>query len=316
MVTKIKLYNPSASELVSDWHLLDARGKVLGRFASHVAKLLMGKHRPEYVPHMLSGDFVVVTNAAEVVTTGNKADQIVFKRHSQRPGKLKEIPFKKVQEKFPERIIEHAVRGMLPKNKLGDRMIRRLKVYAGEDHPHVSQLTWSEHRPERDAVAAIKAEEEANKRAENRRLTVARREIAASAATKVAASDSETVTEPESDTKTAATTPVDTPVEQPVVVPSDTVASESVATEDEAPVEKTVAKRKTAAKAPAAKTPAAKTGTASATRKKAATASSAEPTKKPAAKKPKASTAKSSASTSPKPSPTRKPPASKKSDSE
>ena len=315
MVTKIKLYNPSASELVSDWHLLDARGKVLGRFASHVAMLLMGKHRPEYVPHMLSGDFVVVTNAAEIVTTGNKADQIVFKRHSQRPGKLKEIPFRKIQEKFPERIIEHAVRGMLPKNKLGDRMIRRLKVYAGEEHPHESQLTWSEHRPERDAVAAIKAEEEANKRAENRRLTVARREIAASAAAKIATSDSEAVAETESVKSAEAVTTVDAPPDQPATASTDSVAAESVVTEEEAPVKKTVAKRTITAKAPATKAPAAKTGTASATRKKAAAGTPAAPAKKPAARKPKASTAKSSASASRKPSPARKPPASSKPDS-
>jgi large subunit ribosomal protein L13 len=189
MVTKLKLYNPSASDLVSDWHVIDARGKVLGRLATEVAMLLMGKHRPEYVPHMLSGDFVVVTNAAEITTTGNKADQIIFKRHSQKPGKLKEIPFRRVQEKFPERIVEHAVRGMLPRNKLGDRMFTRLKVYAGEEHPHAAQLTWTERRPDRETELAQKAEEEAKKRAEARRRAEARKEIAASAAAKATAKD-------------------------------------------------------------------------------------------------------------------------------
>lgn len=200
MVTKIKPYNPSVSELVSDWHVIDATDKVLGRLASEAAMLLMGKHRPEYVPHMLSGDFVIITNAAAVKTTGNKADQIVFKRHSQKPGKLKEIPFRRVQEKFPERIIEHAVRGMLPRNKLGERMIRRLKVYAGEEHPHVSQLTWSERRPDREVELAARAEEEAKKRAEARQRAAARKEIAANAAAKAEAEPQSETAKPDSGT--------------------------------------------------------------------------------------------------------------------
>ena len=128
MVTKIKHYNPSASDLEADWHVLDARGKVLGRLASEAATLLMGKHRPAYVPHMLSGDFVVVVNAADVTVTGRKAEQIVYKRHSQKPGNLKQISYQQVQSKFPERIIEHAVRGMLPKNKLGAAMLKKLDL--------------------------------------------------------------------------------------------------------------------------------------------------------------------------------------------
>ncbi len=307
MVTKIKLYNPSASELVSDWHLLDARGKVLGRLASQTAMLLMGKHRPEYVPHMLSGDFVIITNAAEVVVTGNKAEQIVYKRHSQRPGKLKEIPYKRVQAKFPERIIEHAVRGMLPKNKLGERMIRRLKVYAGEEHPHVSQLTWAEHRPERDAVAAVKAEEEANKRAESRRLAIARREIADSASAKTTTPESE-IAEPESKQSEAAAVANDSPerVEQPeqaaVAVETDAVAID--VTEDDAPAKKAPAKKPAAKRASTSKA----SGAAS-TRRKATTGTSS------ASSKPKASTAKSGTSASPKASPARKSPTTKKTDS-
>lgn len=184
MVTKLKPYNPSANDLEADWHVLDARGQILGRLATQAAMLLMGKHRPGYVPHMLSGDFVVITNAAEVATSGNKADQITFKRHSQKPGNLKEIPFRRVQETFPERIIEHAVRGMLPRNKLGERMIRRLKVYAGEEHPHASQIAWTALRPEREAAAAAKAEETARERAANKERATAKKEIAASAAAK------------------------------------------------------------------------------------------------------------------------------------
>jgi len=251
--------------------------------------------------------------------TGNKADQIVYKRHSQRPGKLKEIPFKRVQAKFPERIIEHAVRGMLPKNKLGERMIRRLKVYAGEEHPHVSQLTWTEHRPERDAIAAVKAEEEADNRAENRRLSVARAEIAASAAAKVAATEPETANPKRGRSVTVVKTEdaveqlvqpeqaVAEPVEAEVVEP---VVIEEVVPEKKAPAKKPVAKRASRAKATTAKS-----GSASTTRKKPASSSTKASTTKSTSSKPKSPAAKSSASTSRKPSPTRKSPAPKKSES-
>ena len=182
MVTRIKPYNPSADELVGDWHVIDARGKVLGRLATEVAMLLMGKHRPGYVPHLLSGDFVVVTNAADIVLTGNKASQIVYRRHEfTRSGHLKEIPLSRVQEKFPERVIEHAVRGMLPRNRLGERMIRRLKVYPGEEHPHAAQVTGTERRPEREAAQAEKAAEAARKAAERKERAAAKAEIAADA---------------------------------------------------------------------------------------------------------------------------------------
>lgn len=206
MITKIKPYNPSASEFESGWHVLDAKGKVLGRLATEAAMLLMGKHRPGYVPHMLSGDFVVIVNASEVTVTGNKAEQIVYKRHSQKPGNLKEIPFNRVRERFPERVIEHAVRGMLPKNKLGERMIRRLKVYAGEEHPHASQITWTERRPEREAAAAEKTAEEARNRAERRRQAAARRDIAAEAAAKAAPTGTEAEKPAAEETDTKKTT--------------------------------------------------------------------------------------------------------------
>ena len=165
MVTKIKPYNPRAGDLVADWHVIDASGEVLGRLASRVAWLLMGKHKPGYVRHLSSGDFVVVVNADKVRTTGNKSQQIVYRRHSQYPGKLKEIPYERVMETHPTRIIEHAVRGMLPKSKLGDRMFSRLKVYAEETHPHMAQVTGSERRIERLAAEAVEAAEEAVKAA-------------------------------------------------------------------------------------------------------------------------------------------------------
>ena len=188
MVTKIKRYNPSEKDLVADWHVIDAKGQVLGRLATQIATLLMGKHRPGYVPHMLSGDFVVVTNAADVVVTGNKAEQITYKRHTyQRAGHLKEVPYSKVKEKFPERVIEHAVRGMLPRNKLGERMIRMLKVYAGEEHPHAAQIIGSERRPEREAAEAAKAAEAVA----SKKRTSAKAEIAAEAKAKSAEAKAE-----------------------------------------------------------------------------------------------------------------------------
>lgn len=144
MPTQVKPYSPSARDLKSYWHVVDAADQVLGRMASEIAVKLMGKHRADYVPHMASGDFVVVVNAEKVRVTGKKAEQKVYRRHSGYPGNLKEIPYARWKEHVPERIIEHAVRGMLPKNRLGNRLIRRLKVYAGPEHPHEAQLTGSE----------------------------------------------------------------------------------------------------------------------------------------------------------------------------
>lgn len=165
MVTRIKPYNPRAKDLVAEWHVIDASGEVLGRLATRVAWLLMGKHKPGYVRHLSAGDFVVVVNAAKVRTTGNKSQQIVYRRHSQYPGNLKEIPYQRVMDTHPTRIIEHAVRGMLPKSKLGDRMYSRLKVYAEETHPHMAQVTGSQRRIERMAAEAVQEAEEAVKAA-------------------------------------------------------------------------------------------------------------------------------------------------------
>jgi large subunit ribosomal protein L13 len=175
MVTRIKPYNPRAKDLVADWHVIDASGEVLGRLASRVAWLLMGKHKPGYVRHLSSGDFVVVVNAQKVRTTGKKSEQIVYRRHSQYPGNLKEIPYQRVMETHPTRIIEHAVRGMLPKSKLGDRMYTRLKVYAEETHPHVAQLTGSQRRIERLATEATETAEDAVKAAVQEATSPARR---------------------------------------------------------------------------------------------------------------------------------------------
>ena len=124
--------------------MVDAEGQTLGRLCTQIATKLMGKHKPGYVPHLLSGDFVVVINAEKVTISGNKSVQKEYLRHSQYPGNLKRIPYETMQEKHPDRIIQHSVKGMLPKTKLGARMLSRLKIYAGSEHPHEAQIKGSE----------------------------------------------------------------------------------------------------------------------------------------------------------------------------
>ncbi len=121
------------------WRLVDAEGKVLGRLASRIATILQGKHRPSYVPHMDTGDHVVVLNAAKVVMTGRKAENKMYRRHTGYVGHLIEENVKDVLERKPEEIVRRAVRRMLPKTKLGEKMFRKLKVYRGTDHPHGAQ---------------------------------------------------------------------------------------------------------------------------------------------------------------------------------
>jgi large subunit ribosomal protein L13 len=128
-----------ASGVAHEWVVVDAAGQVLGRLASRIARMLVGKHRPGYVPHLDTGDFVVVTNAEKVVLTGRKAEEKVYRRHSGYPGGLKTIAARDLGEKYPERLIEAAVRGMLPKSKLGRRQFKKLKVYRGASHPHEAQ---------------------------------------------------------------------------------------------------------------------------------------------------------------------------------
>ena len=169
MTTRIRHYNPGASELVADWHVLDASGEVLGRLATKVAWLLMGKHKPGYVPHLLAGDFVVVTNASSVRVTGDKPEQKIYVRHSQYPGNRKEIPLGRMLATHPTRVIEHAVKGMLPKNKLGARMFSRLKVYAGPEHPHTAQVIGAERTRATLAIEAETPAEEAPARPARRR---------------------------------------------------------------------------------------------------------------------------------------------------
>lgn len=121
------------------WYLIDAKGKTLGRLATLIAILIRGKHKSVYTPYLNSGDNVIVINAKDICITGKKAKQKIYRRHSGRPGGLKIETFEKLQDRIPERILEKAVKGMLPKGPLGRSMYRNLKVYSGEDHPHQSQ---------------------------------------------------------------------------------------------------------------------------------------------------------------------------------
>ena len=135
----MKTFSLKNTDVSIDWVLFDASGKILGRFATKIADKLRGKDKPTFTPHVDGGDFVVVINADKVKVTGNKAEQKKYYKHSLYPGGLKEKSYKEVLESTPERIIENAVKGMLPKNKLGKSIIKKLKVYSGSEHPHESQ---------------------------------------------------------------------------------------------------------------------------------------------------------------------------------
>lgn len=128
-----------ASDVRREWYVVDAAGAVLGRLASRVARVLSGKHRPGYAPYLDTGDFVVITNAEKIRLTGRKLEEKMYRRHSGYPGGLKAISARKRQARHPERLIEDAVRGMLPKSRLGRRQLRKLKVYRGAQHPHAAQ---------------------------------------------------------------------------------------------------------------------------------------------------------------------------------
>lgn len=136
---KNKTYTPKPSEIVRSWHLVDATDLPLGRLASEVAQLLRGKHKPIYAPHIDTGDFVVIVNADQVAVTSDKSQSKIYYRHSGYPGGIKAETFDSLLARRPEAVVERAVRGMLPKNKLGRQMARKLKVYAGPDHPHAAQ---------------------------------------------------------------------------------------------------------------------------------------------------------------------------------
>ncbi|MDZ7671398.1 MAG: 50S ribosomal protein L13 [Halanaerobiales bacterium] len=132
-------YMAKPDEVDKKWYVVDAEGKTLGRIASRIATVLRGKHKPEYTPHVDTGDFVIVVNSEKVTLTGNKWDQKNHYKHSQYPGGLKSKTYRELREKNPQEIIRHAVDGMVPNNKLGKKMMKKLKIYAGPDHPHQAQ---------------------------------------------------------------------------------------------------------------------------------------------------------------------------------
>ena len=136
----MKTYTAKPTDIEREWHIIDAADKTLGRLSTQIAKLLMGKHKPIFTPSQDTGDFVVVINAEKVRVTGNKARQKNYYRHSGYPGGFKSITLEKTMQTHPTRVIEYAVKGMLPHTRLGAQMKKRLRVYAGESHPHAAQI--------------------------------------------------------------------------------------------------------------------------------------------------------------------------------
>ena len=135
----MKTYTAKPSDIKQDWYIVDASGKTLGRLATEIARRLRGKHKPEYTPHMDTGDYIVVINAKEVKVTGNKTTDKIYHHHTGFPGGLKSITFDKLIARKPEMVIEKAVKGMLPRGPLGREMYRKLKVYPGAEHKHAAQ---------------------------------------------------------------------------------------------------------------------------------------------------------------------------------
>lgn len=135
----MKTYMAKPNELERKWFVVDAEGKTLGRLSSEIAKILRGKHKPEFTPHVDTGDFVIVVNAEKVEVTGKKLDKEFYRYHTGHPGGLKEISYRRMRDEKPELFIQNAVKGMLPKNRLGNQMIKKLKVYAGPEHNHAAQ---------------------------------------------------------------------------------------------------------------------------------------------------------------------------------
>jgi large subunit ribosomal protein L13 len=149
----IRTYSLREKEIAKDWHVIDATGQTLGRLATGVAILLMGKHKPTYSPHLDMGDYVIVINAERVHVTGKKFKDKVYYRHTGYMGGLKATTLERLLATRPQRVIELAVRGMLPKNRLGRQLYRHLKVYAGPSHPHQSQVTASQRQQDQSKPA-------------------------------------------------------------------------------------------------------------------------------------------------------------------
>jgi large subunit ribosomal protein L13 len=135
----MKSYMARPLEVERKWYVVDAEGQTLGRLATEIATILRGKNKPQYTPHVDTGDFVVVVNAEKVIVTGRKAEQKVYRRHSGYPGGLKETSYERMMERRPTEILRRAVKGMMPKNRLARQQLRKLKIYAGPEHPHAAQ---------------------------------------------------------------------------------------------------------------------------------------------------------------------------------
>ncbi|MEX2549839.1 MAG: 50S ribosomal protein L13 [Nitriliruptoraceae bacterium] len=135
----MRTYSPKAGEITREWYVVDAEGETLGRLATRIATVLRGKHKPTYTPHLDVGDHVVVINASKIVLTGTKDEKKLYQSHSGYPGGLRSVPFATMLERRPTEVVETAITGMLPKNKLGRRMASKLKVYPGPEHPHAAQ---------------------------------------------------------------------------------------------------------------------------------------------------------------------------------
>jgi large subunit ribosomal protein L13 len=138
-VNTYNTYVTKAVDVNPEWLLIDAKGQTLGRIATVIASILRGKHKVNYAPNLDMGDFVVVINAAKIVVSGNRLDDKMYRRHTGYPGGLIEVPLRTMLDKHPDRVIRYAVKGMLPKNKLGRKMLSKLKVYSGDSHPHEAQ---------------------------------------------------------------------------------------------------------------------------------------------------------------------------------
>jgi large subunit ribosomal protein L13 len=136
---RIKTYTPKPEDIQREWYVIDAKDQTLGRLASQIAHLLRGKHKPIYSPHMDVGDYIIVINCDKIRVTGNKLEDKLYYRHSGYPGGLRSLTLRQLMDRYPERVLQYAVRGMLPKNKLGRKMIKKLKIYAGDSHPHQAQ---------------------------------------------------------------------------------------------------------------------------------------------------------------------------------
>ena len=154
MVVHMRTYSPRARDLNPSWRVIDAEGKTLGRLATQIATILRGKDKPTFTRHMSVGDFVIVINASKIRVSGQKTNQKIYYHHTQYPGGLRKVTYRKMANRFPERVIRLAVRGMLPHNRLGRQILRRMKVYAGPEHPHEAQVRSGEGKRAEAVVTA------------------------------------------------------------------------------------------------------------------------------------------------------------------